>query len=311
MTLEYLQLLGIFMTMVILKYLLLLQILPLGLVFSQTYEISDGVYSFTSASGYVSMFILTGEGVMVIEPVNSQHAISMIQAIKSITDEPIKYLFYSHNHWDHASGGQVFKDIGSTIIAHEYAYHYIEANTGPDQVLPDEVWSGSRNDVTVGGVTLELHYYGGSHGVGMTAFLLPGARVAYIADTVSPNRVGMATLPDFDIQQWQNTLEEYLKLDFDKAVFTHNNYPEPVKGGTKDDVVQMIAFLKDVRDGIYAELEKGTPAFLIPTTLKLPKYEHWDFYNEWLPMNIWAIFLQEPISMGPFMTGPRQEDPQL
>ena len=165
--------------------------------------------------------------------------------------------------------------------------------------------------MTVGSVTLELHYYGGSHGVGNTLFLVQGARVAYIADNVSPNRVGFATLPDFDIQQWQNTLDQYMALDFDKAVFTHNNYPEPVKGGTKDDVAQMIAFLRDIRAGIYAELEKGTRPDLIPTTLKLPQYDHWVMYNEWLPMNIWAIFLQEPISMGPLMTGPRQEDPQI
>ena len=102
-----------------------------------------------------------------------------------------------------------------------------------------------------------------------------------------------------------------MKLDFEKAVITHNNYPEPLKGGDKEDVVQMISFLKDIRDGIYAELDKGTNPGLIPTTLKLPQYEHWDMYEEWLPMNIWAIFLQEPISMGPFMTGLRHEDLQL
>lgn len=294
--------------LLIARCLLLIQVFPL--VFSDTYQVSDGVYSFISDSGYVSMFILTGEGVMVVEPVNSRHSALMLEAINTLTTEPVKFVFYSHNHWDHASGGQVFRDVGATIISHEYAYEYIEANLGPDQVLPDEVWSGSRNDVTLGGVTLELYYFGGSHGVGMTAFLLPGAKVAYIADNVSPNRVGMATLPDFDIKQWERTLGEYLKLDFDRAIFTHNNYPEPLKGGNMEDVVQMKAFLKDIRDGIYEELAKGTNPGLIPSTLKLPQYSHWDMYNEWLEMNIWAVFLQEPISMGPFMTGPRKEDPQ-
>jgi len=247
---------------------------------------------------------------MVIEPVSSEHSAVMLEEINSITSEPIKYVFYSHNHWDHASGGQVFKDVGATIIAHEYANQYIESNLGPDQILPDEIWSGRQYDVTVGTVKLELYYFGGSHGVGMTAFLLPQQKVAYFADTVSPNRVGFATLPDFDIKQWQNTLEEYLKLDFEQAVFTHNMYSEPLKGGDKEDVVQTIAFLRDIRSGIYEELEKGTDPMLIPTTLKLPQYSHWAMYDEWLAMNIWAVFLQEPISMGPFMTGPRMEDPQ-
>ena len=94
--------------------LLLLQVLPST---QETYEISDGVYSFASGGSYFSMFIVTGTGVMVIE-----HSKQMLEAIQNITSEPIKYLFYSHNHCDHIGGGQVFKDVGATIIPHEEAY---------------------------------------------------------------------------------------------------------------------------------------------------------------------------------------------
>ena len=105
------------LNMFIIKCLLTLQLF--SVVLSDNYQIAEGVYSFTSSSGYVSMFILTGEGVVVIEPISSQHAMLMVEEITSITTEPIKYVFYSHNHWDHASGGQVFQDLGATIIAHE------------------------------------------------------------------------------------------------------------------------------------------------------------------------------------------------
>ena len=81
------------------RCLLLLQVFPL--VFSDTYQVSDGVYSFISDSGYVSMFILTGEGVMVVEPINSKHSALMLEAIGTLTTEPVKYVFYSHNHSMH------------------------------------------------------------------------------------------------------------------------------------------------------------------------------------------------------------------
>ena len=81
--------------------LLLLQILP---SFSyQTFEIADGVYSFASDGSYFSMFIVTGDGVIVIEPIRTEHSKQMLEAIRNITSEPVKYLFYSHNHWDHVS----------------------------------------------------------------------------------------------------------------------------------------------------------------------------------------------------------------
>ena len=186
------------------------------------------------------MFFITGDGVMVIEPVSSNHSTLMLEAIMNITDELVKHLFYSHNHWDHGSGDQVFKDVGATIIAHEDAYDWLEGNLGPDMILPDEAWSGSRNDVTLGDVTLELHYLGANHGLGNTAFLLPAAN---IADNVSPNRIGFTILPDWDIKECERTLGEYLDLDFEKAIYSHCNNPEPIKGGDKEDIIEMIQFL--------------------------------------------------------------------
>ena len=53
----------------------------------------------------------------------------------------------------------------------------MEANPTTDVILPDQTWSGDRKDFTVGGVTMELHYLGLSHGLGMTSFLLQPQKV--------------------------------------------------------------------------------------------------------------------------------------
>jgi glyoxylase-like metal-dependent hydrolase (beta-lactamase superfamily II) len=237
------------------SFFLLLQILP---SFSyQTFEIADGVYSFASDGSYFSMFIVTGDGVMVIEPIRTEHSKQMLEAIQNITSEPIKYLFYSHNHWDHVSGGQVFKDVGATIIANEDAYDWLKANPNPNVVLPDETWTGKKY-IRLGNVTLVLQYFGQNHGVGNTFFLLPDAKVAYIADNVSPGRVGFTIMPDFNIKHWERTLEEYLEVDFEKAVFSQNYKPEAINVGGKNDVEDVLQFIKDLRAGIFAEFAKGT-----------------------------------------------------
>jgi len=36
-----------------------------------------------------------------------------IDEIKKVTDKPIKYLIYSHHHFDHIAGGKPFKDLGA------------------------------------------------------------------------------------------------------------------------------------------------------------------------------------------------------
>ena len=44
-----------------------------------------------------------------------------VDEIKKVTDKPIKYLIYSHHHYDHIAGGKPFKDAGATIVAHKRA----------------------------------------------------------------------------------------------------------------------------------------------------------------------------------------------
>ena len=257
---------------------------------------ADGVYKFDPGMGYSSMFVVTDDGVIAIEPVNTEHAKSLLNAIQSVTDKPVRYLLHSHNHWDHAKGGKVFKDVGAKIIAHEEANQWMIANPHPDLALPDEGWTGKRKDITLGGKTIELHHVGMSHGLGMTVFILPTEKLAYIADIVTPNRVGFAILPDFNIKEWLRALGEVEKMDFKKAIYSHSHAKSPL--GNKSDVTKTREFIQDLQMAIVGEFKKGTPFGAIPSAVKLPKYKHWAMYEQWLPLNVWRVMLD--MHMGPF-----------
>ncbi len=264
-----------------------------------TAKIGEGVYSFGNpANAYFSMFVVTNEGVIATESVNTNHAKDMVAAIKAVTDQPIRYLLHSHNHWDHASGGQVFHDAGAIVMAHEEAYRWMKANPGPDMMVPDESWAGNRKDLTLGGTVLELHYLGMNHGLGMTVFLLPKEKIAYIADLVDPNAVLFNIVPDFNVKEWERSLKEIEQMDFEKALYAHSGKAQPLLGGTKHEVREYIQFVQDIRGAIYAEFKKGTNWMEIPNAVKLPQYKDWWMYKEWLPMNVWRILLDD--SMGPF-----------
>ncbi len=260
------------------------------------WKAADGVYRYGPGDGYYSMFVVTDEGVIAIEPVNIKHSQGLLKAIRSVTEKPVRYLLHSHNHWDHSKGGQVFRDQGAKIMAHVEAYEWMKVNPHPDLALPDEVWAGNRKDIVLGGKTIGLHYMGMSHGLGMTVFLLPKEHIAYIADIVTPNRVLFGIVPDFNIKEWTRTLTEVEKMDFQTAIYSHSHAKEPF--GTKSDVTRTREFIEDLQAATVAEFKKGTPFGKIPSTVKLPKYEHWAMYNEWLPLNVWRVMLD--IHMGPF-----------
>ena len=285
-----------FVTAVLTAPLLMVSVFAGSAAAENTSMVADGVYSYAPGDGYASMFVVTADGVIAVEPVNTKHAEGMLKAIKSVTDKPVRYLLHSHNHWDHSGGGQVFRAAGAKILAHKEAYDWMQANLGRDMVLPDEGWNGKRKDITLGGTTLEMHYVGMSHGLGMTVFRVAQQKVVYIADVVTPKRVLFTIVPDFNINEWKRALSEIEALDFDKAIFSHEGSSGYIGG--KSDVVENREFIQDLQAVIIAEFKKGTHFTKIPQIVKLPKYENWAKYNEWLSMNVWRVMLD--MHMGPF-----------
>ena len=109
-------------------------------------KISENVYTFIIRQDFQknSMFVVTKRGVIVFEPFNTNYSKQLLTAIRSVTQKQIRYLLISHNHWDHASGGKVFKDEGATIIAHQEAVNWMKANPHLDSYLPDRTWTGTK-----------------------------------------------------------------------------------------------------------------------------------------------------------------------
>ena len=58
--------------------------------------------------------MVTDAGVIVMDSFDEDFAKASLDAIRQVTDRPIKYLIYSHNHYDHISGGEVFKAAGGS-----------------------------------------------------------------------------------------------------------------------------------------------------------------------------------------------------
>ncbi len=249
----------------------------------QSVEVADGVYSFGGGPfAYYTMFVISDEGVIVADPVNPDLAQAMMREIRGITMKPIRYLIYSHNHWDHISGGQVFKDAGAVVISHVEAKEAIRPN--PNVVIPDRVWAGDRFDIQLGNKTVQLHYFGANHGDGMTVMLLPEEKVLFTADLVVPKRVGFMFMPDFSPQNWLRTLKEMELLDFETALFAHDHAT-----GTKQDVVAQREFVEDLTEAVGEALQNGD---MMLQTLSLPKYQDWAHYDEWLGMNGARILME-------------------
>ncbi len=251
-------------------------------------EVADGIYSFGNGQTF-GAFMVTEEGVIVMDPINPDHASLMLAAIEEVTDQPLRYLIYSHNHWDHISGGQVFKDAGATVLSHIDIYEWLVNHPAPNPavLIPDETWEGARHEVVLGGRTVELYHFGPSHGEGMTVFRFPEEQIIFTVDLVVPKRVGFAYLPDFSPRGWLASLKAIEELEFETVMFSHN-----AAFGPRSSVMEQQEYLEDLQAEIMARMQAGDNPFAIVNTIELPKYQDWAGYDDWLSMNAWRVMLE-------------------
>jgi len=80
-------------------------------------KLTGDVY-YARMDDYVSGFMVTSEGIVLVEPVGTEMATWLKAELAKRFNVPVRYVIYSHSHWDHASGGAVYADT-ARFIGHE------------------------------------------------------------------------------------------------------------------------------------------------------------------------------------------------
>jgi glyoxylase-like metal-dependent hydrolase (beta-lactamase superfamily II) len=248
-------------------------------------EGTDNVYIFRYG-GHQSMFIVTKAGVIATDPIGERRpaAKAYIEEIQKITKAPIKYVIYSHGHYDHIAGGQPFKDLGATFVAHRNAKKRIAELKPADVVVPDQVVDTDKT-ITLGGTALELHYVGRNHSDSTLVMRLPKEKIIYTVDWIPLQGVQFRGLADTYVPDIEQGLTKVIAMDWDKLIPGHPG-PGGRQTGTKDDARNALAYLQDLSAAVKKAVDEGKSYADAQKDIKLPKYESWNGYGPFLPMNI-------------------------
>jgi len=253
----------------------------------ETTRVADNVYVFR-AGGYQSMFVVTPEGVIATDPIgyaNPQAPTLYLQEIRKITQAPIKYVIYSHHHYDHAAGGRPFKEAGAVFVAHRNAHKRLAALQSPDVVMPDMVVDDTGSSIVLGGMRVDLLYVGNNHSDNSLVMLLPRERVLFAVDWIPLQAVQFRDMADGYLPDWFAGLDRVLAMEWDRMIPGH---PGPGgRLGTKDDVRMVKDYLTDVSNAAkQLAAERKCLNDEAMRAVKLPKYEGWGGYAMFLPGNV-------------------------
>ncbi|HEY1544718.1 MAG TPA: MBL fold metallo-hydrolase [Xanthobacteraceae bacterium] len=250
-----------------------------------TTKVAENVYIFRY-DNHQAMFVVTPAGVIATDPISERRpaAKAYIEEIRKITKAPIKYVIYSHSHFDHIAGGKPFKDLGAVFIAQRNAKRRIAELKPPDVVMPDEVVDTKRV-IRLGGTTLELDYIGRNHSDNMLVMRLPKEKIIFTVDWVPLDGLQYRGMADTYVPDVEQGLKKVIAMDWDKLIPGHPG-PGNRQVGNKDDAKNDLAYLQDLSAAVKKEVDANKSLPEAIKDIKLPKYEKWGGYGPFLPMNI-------------------------
>ena len=246
-------------------------------------EGTDNVYIFRNGN-HQAMFVVTKAGVIATDPVaygRPTGGQTYVDEIKKVTSQPIKYLIYSHHHYDHIAGGKAFKDAGARVIAHERAKERLAVLKDPHTVMPDETVSDKGRTITLGGTKLELKYVGLNHSDSTLVMRLPKEKIIFVVDLIPVASVPGRGMIDFYPLESEDSIKRIIAMDWERLIPGH---PGPGgKLGTKEDARNLLTFLQDASSEVQKAAREGKCWDTAEKEVKLPKYENWAGYQNNLP----------------------------
>ncbi len=264
---------------------------PPELKFDEVREIAPGVffrYSSISATdktipfgGCNNVWVVFKDYVVVIDANFPKEAADVLAAVKKTTDKPVKYVFDTHHHGDHAYGNAVWAKAGAKVIGQTNCARLLKVN-GPKQW---EEQAKDRKDIAASelkGVDqsfddklvieddtqrLEFLHMGHGHTSGDAVAYLPKHKILCTGDACvngAFNYMGHS-----NTASWIKALDKMAKLDVKFICPGHG----PM--ATKELLAKQSRYFSDMREQIQKGIDAKKELAAITDSLDMPWYKEW------------------------------------
>ena len=282
--------------------ILLSLILTFSFLFSFDYKlepikINDNSYYFYGKKEYFSpqnggnisnsAFIISNNSVILIDTGSTvEYTKQLINAVKKITNKPIKYIINTHHHPDHFLGNNAF-DKSVKIFATAYTHDEIKSHgdlyiTNMAHLIKDASYTTrlriptellNKNSMQFDGYELEFYYLNG-HTEDDLVILDKKTKTVYVSDLIFNERT-LAT-PHAEFKKWITSLEFIKTLDFNILLPGHGEVEY-----SKDVIDENIEYLKFIDNLLTTSAIEGLDVFEIINDSEVPeKFKKYAMFEE-------------------------------
>jgi glyoxylase-like metal-dependent hydrolase (beta-lactamase superfamily II) len=185
-------------------------------------QVRENIYLIRSgASGNVTVLV-SDDGVALIDDKFEGDHEGIMTFVRSVTDQPVRYVINTHLHQDHTGGNALMQAQSVDVIASENARR-IMAET-QDTGLPNLTLDRYMR-LYLGRMPIDLHYFGRGHTDGDIVVHLPEERLVITGDlfaTWGPYVHLIHYAAGGSARDWSRSLERALQLDFDTVIPGHS-----------------------------------------------------------------------------------------
>lgn len=155
--------------------------------FPRTKKLAEGVYSYEALragdpAGFMttnSLIVVTTDGVLVADGQgNVKQAQEMVDAIKKLTPQPIKYVVICSDHGDHAGGNAAFPE-GAIFISSPVSKKTLE--TQKTARVPTETVADKRT-IKMGNTEIQILNLGRAHTGGDLMVYVPNGKALFMSE---------------------------------------------------------------------------------------------------------------------------------
>jgi len=214
-------------------------------------KISPNLYVIQSMNSGNVAVMPTNEGVLVVDDKFAVDGPELMNRIKSVTSQPIRYVLNTHQHGDHTGGNEAMKMQNASVIMHKNARANLVTLKQPGL---SQITFADETQVFLGGLEVRARHLGRGHTNGDAVIYFPSERVLHTGDLfVNGGAPFIDTNNGGSIKEWDKTVQAALQLDFDTVIPGHG----PV--GKKADLVKWVQTLGTLRSRI-GDASKGGAA---------------------------------------------------
>jgi len=169
--------------------------------------------------------LVTDDGVLIVDNKFSYSYLEIMEMVRRVTPQPVRYVLNTHHHADHAGSNASFMPAAQ-VVAHRNVRKNMLANdlSGVPEVLFEQ-----SATIFLGGQEVQSHHFGRGHTDGDSVIFFPQLGAVHTGDLfVWGERLDGSTLAPFidfanggSAAEWTATLYRLLALDFDTVIPGH------------------------------------------------------------------------------------------